>query len=78
MDPLSRRRPTHEFHGAKLVGTIVGGILGLPLGGFFATLIYRDKDPGTLLLLVAVYALGFAFLGCAFGFAFVAKLTRDR
>jgi hypothetical protein len=76
--PLSRRIPTHDFYGAKLVGTIVGGILGLPLGAFFAALIYRDKPLWTLLLLVAVYSLGFAFLGCAFGFMFVARATRER
>jgi hypothetical protein len=76
--PLSRRIPTHPFYGANLVGLIVGGILGLLLGAFFAALIYRDKDPRTLLLLVPLYSLGFAFLGCAFGFAAVARATRER
>jgi hypothetical protein len=76
--PESRRIPTHDFYGANLVGTIVGGILFFPLGAFLAALVYRDKDLGTLLLLMAVYALGFAFLGCAFGFMYVARATRDR
>lgn len=74
----TRRIPTHEFYGANLVGTIVGGILGLPLGAFFGSLVYRDKDPGILFLLIVVYALGFAFLGCVFGFMYTARATRDR
>lgn len=76
--PLSRRIPTHPFYGANLVGTIIGGILGFPLGAFFAALVYRDTDLGLRLLLVAVYSLGFAFLGCAFGFMYVARATRER
>src|SRR5262249_52766748 len=54
--PTSPRIPTHEFYGARLVGTIVGGVLFIPLGAFLAAVVYPDTDLGTRLLLMAVYA----------------------
>lgn len=77
-DPLLRRSraPAHEFHGANLIGTIVGGILGLPLGAFFGALVNLEKEPAMIVLLALVYAVGFAFLGCAFGFMAVGFWSR--
>jgi len=55
---------------------IVGGILGLLLGIFFGAVVYRDKEAGTLVLLVILHAIGFCILGCAFGGMAVALRTR--
>src|SRR5216110_491322 len=64
-DPLLRRQRARspEFRGAIRVGVIVGGILGLILGLFFGALIYRDSEPGTVILLSILHGLGFAVLG---------------
>jgi hypothetical protein len=77
-DPLVRRQraPAHEFHGPYLVGVIVGGILGLFLGLFFGALIYRSSSPGAVVLYSLLYGVGFAFLGCAFGFMTVGNWLR--
>jgi predicted RNA-binding Zn-ribbon protein involved in translation (DUF1610 family) len=74
----ARQKPRRKRASAERVGTIFGGILGLPLGAFFAWLTYRDKEPGTLALLMIVYALGFAFICGCFGFMAVARASRDR
>jgi predicted RNA-binding Zn-ribbon protein involved in translation (DUF1610 family) len=75
---VARQKPRRKRASSERVGTIIGGVLGLPLGAFFASLIYRDKDSRTLALLMIVYALGFAFICGCFGFMAVAKASRDR
>jgi len=72
-----QRAKPPEFRGAIRVGVIVGGVLGFVLGLFFGALMYRDNEPGTVALLSILYGLGFAVMGCAFGFMAVASRMRE-